>query len=78
MKCIARGFWQQGIWVDLLRGREVENPVKHLRGRARQYAGRYRLSFLNMLVRAEEEGFRIKRVPGPRGGEWSAKYSLQF
>ena len=52
----------------------ITSPVRNLRGRARLYSSRYLTRFNNMLARARKQGWLIQRVPGPRGGEWSATY----
>jgi hypothetical protein len=75
---IARGSWQQEIWDNLLKGYSVTSPVSGLRGKAKTYSGKYQESFRNLLVRAQEAGYKIIRTPGKLGGEWSATYKLDI
>lgn len=69
-------YWIGSIWSDLLLGHVVASPMALLRGRAKSYGGKYANAFRRMLKRAESAGYQIKRTPGPRGGEWAAKYEL--
>ena len=45
-----------------------------IRGRALRYVDVYERGFNRMLERAKREGYEVVRVPGPRGGEWGARY----
>lgn len=76
MKKIARGSWQESILKELRRDGEITSPVKYLKGYAKQYQSKYEQSFYNLLKRARVAGMLIERIPGPRGGEWSARYIL--
>jgi len=73
---IAKGSWQKQIWNDLLAGYAITNPVSDLVGTAKSYAGKYHASFSNLLHRARTAGYIIQRIPGSRGGEWSATYQI--
>jgi hypothetical protein len=73
---IARGSWQESILKELRRNKEITSPVKYLKGYAKQYQSKYEQSFYNLLQRAKKAGMWIERIPGPRGGEWSARYIL--
>jgi hypothetical protein len=73
---IARGSWQESILKELRRNKEITSPMKHLRGYAQRYQTKYEQSFYNLLQRAKAAGMWIERIPGPRGGEWSARYIL--
>lgn len=74
-KC-ARGDWQRGIVGEMLHQNRVTNPVSELRGRAKNYAGKYSESFHSLLARLKSAGIVVTRTPGPKGGEWSATYSI--
>lgn len=72
----ARGSWQLGIARDLAQYRQVCNPTKNLRGRAKNYRSRYMASFRSLLSRLENAGYKIEVQYGPRGGLYSAIYRL--
>lgn len=73
----AKGSWQKEIVRELITNGEIHSPVAHLKGRASQYQSKYQSSFRNLLQRIQQiEGVQIQRIPGVRGGEWSAKYIL--
>lgn len=73
---VAKGHWQQSIWHDLKAGKVVDSPFRFIQGRASRYLSRYQDSFRNMLERATAKGYVITRIPGVRGGEYSAKYMI--
>lgn len=74
-KC-ARGSWQRGIIDDMLVG-GCTNPVAQLRGKAKDYSGRYQESFDNLLDRLQSAGITVHKQLGPRGGEFSAVFTIQ-
>jgi len=59
---------EQCYWAERLVEGECVNPQRALRGRAKQYAGRYEAAFQNMLKRFERAGIPVRRRPGPKGG----------
>jgi hypothetical protein len=73
---IAKGSWQKDIWHDLKAGKVVDSPFKYIQGNASKYLSRYKESFANMLNRAHAKGYIVARIPGTRGGEYSAKYMI--
>jgi hypothetical protein len=78
MMACAKGCWQREIVADLIRYGRVTNPIKELRGAAKEYKYRYEESFSNLLDRLETEaGVKVRIVQyGPRGGRWGAKYGI--
>lgn len=70
----ARGTWQRGIYAELVAGSTLSSPSALVTGKARTYVKRYMASFHRLLARMEAEGWVIERTPGPRGGEWGARY----
>ena len=72
----ARGKWQEDLFDALMAGKKVTNPPRTLKGKAAQYAPNYWRSWRNMLRRMCECGFIIGKEPGPRGGDFRAKYYL--
>ena len=74
---LAKGHWQENILFDLLTQKTIVSPIgKQLKGRARNYIGRYEESFYNLLSRLNSAGITVQRTPGPRGGEYSATYKI--
>jgi len=66
---------EQMVWEkQLLSDGGCINPVKFLKGKAKKYSGRYETSFRNLLDRMKGSGYIVTRIPGPRGGEYSATY----
>jgi hypothetical protein len=78
MFACAKGSWQREIVADLIRYGVITNPIKGLRGTAKEYKQRYEESFRNLISRLESEaGVKVRVVQyGPRGGMWSAKYGI--
>lgn len=74
---IARSHNQREILESLFRGEAVNRPGRHLRGRARMFLNRYERAFDNFLARLESAGFHVVEHLGPRGGKWSATYTLE-
>lgn len=72
----ARGDWQREQVRAMRAVAGAPSPARELRGRARGYAARYMASFANLCARLEAQGVPIERVPGPRGGEWTARYYI--
>jgi len=72
----AKGSWQEGIVRDLLRRKEIGNPLAALRGRAKNYYLRYEESFNNLKDRIENTGAKLEYIPGIRGGVPTSKYRL--
>ncbi len=72
----CQGHWQREYVEELLRGWPTRNPVMELRGRAREYSGRYKDSLFNLDERLSAAGFYYTYYPGPRGGEYMAHYLL--
>lgn len=71
---IARGRAQEYYWGLATSEAGCPSMDKIVIGRAKRYMDLYKRGFSRMLVRAGSEGWKIERVPGPRGGEWGAKY----
>jgi len=71
----ARGRWQVEQ-VRLMLDGGCPSYARQLRGRAKRYEGRYRESFTHLLARLRDAGVEVKRIPGPRGGEWGATYQI--
>jgi hypothetical protein len=69
-------WWQRDIARRLLARQVVPNPIAQLRGRASSYAGHYTSSFSSLLAKLARAGYTVQRIPGPRGGEWSAIYQI--
>jgi hypothetical protein len=68
------GRWQRSYANDLLRGYDM--PVSAnacLRGKAKQYVGKYQQSINTVLADLEAEGYELIRTPGPRGGKGMVK-----
>jgi len=78
MFACARGHWQKEIVADLIRYGTIDNPIKELRGAAKEYKYRYEESFSNLISRLEADaGVKVRIVQyGPRGGRWGAKYGI--
>jgi len=74
---IARSSEQRSGLESLLVGGSYANPKASLRGRAKQYAGRYGAAWSNFADRARAEGLDLVLVPGPHGGQSSAHYCLR-
>lgn len=72
----AKGSWQEGIVRDLLRHKEIGNPLAALRGRAKNYYLRYEESFNNLKERIENTGAKLEYIPGIRGGVPTSRYRL--
>jgi len=62
-KC-ARGSWQHDAVYYMLH--DGFRPL--LRGRARQYAGKYRYSLDQLLLRLILADIAVELTPGPKGG----------
>lgn len=73
----AKGYWQKEIVRELITHGEINSPLAKIQGRASQYRSKYQTSFRNLLQRLQTQGVQIQRIPGVRGGEWSAKYILK-
>lgn len=73
---IARGCYQSEIFRELVNGHTIYPPERTLRGRAAGYLSKYRASFCAVLERMAEAGYKVERIPGPKGGEWGATYRL--
>jgi len=73
---LAKGSWQRSILRDLLSNSTITNPLKSLKGNAKSYSGRYRVSFFALLLRIEKAGYTITIESGPLGGQWGSTYSL--
>jgi hypothetical protein len=67
----AKGCYQR----NLLRGIETVGGST-LRGRARNYSGRYKTSAYNLIYRLRQTGVRFTIVTGPMGGMWAATIHL--
>ena len=78
MLACAKGHWQREIVADLIRYGVIDNPIKELRGSAKEYKQRYEESFSNLMSRLEADaGVKVRIVQyGPRGGRWGAKYGI--
>ena len=78
MLACAKGHWQREIVADLIRYGVIDNPIKELRGSAKEYKYRYEESFSNLISRLEAEAdVKVRIVQyGPRGGRWGAKYGI--
>jgi hypothetical protein len=72
---VKMGHWQEGLRAKLENGQIVRNPIAVLKGKAKKFASHYNASFQSLLSTMKKDGWKIKRVPGSRGGEWSATYS---
>ena len=72
----AKGSWQREIVRDLLRHKEIGNPLAALRGKAKNYYLRYEESFNNLKERIEAAGAKLEYIPGVRGGVPTSKYRL--
>lgn len=76
----ARGAWQREIANDLAWRRTIDNPLRDLRGRAKDYYSSYARSFYSLRARIEKAleatRFELCREPGLHGGEWSASYYI--
>ena len=72
----AKGSWQREIVSDLLRRKEIRNPLAVLRGKAKNYYLRYEESFINLKNRIENTGAKLEYIPGIRGGVPTSKYRL--
>ncbi|RJQ53385.1 MAG: hypothetical protein C4521_07580 [Actinobacteria bacterium] len=70
---LARGPWQREILRDMLHD-SAAHPTRALRGRARSYRAQYERSFRNLVARLAGAGITVLRAPGPRGGDWNARY----
>jgi hypothetical protein len=73
---LARGCEQRSFLRSALQPEGAFPVTRTLRGRAKMYAGRYAASQANLLTRVEAAGYLVIRTPGPRGGEWSARYRV--
>jgi len=73
---LAKGKWQYQILKDLLSNSTITNPLKSLKGKARNYSSRYQTSFFALLFRIEKAGYSITIKSGPMGGQWGSTYSL--
>lgn len=78
MMACARGSWQAEIVSDLVRYGKVTNPCKWLQGTAKNYSGRYEMSWRNLRSRLREAGIEVYvKELGPRGGMWSAVWAVR-
>jgi len=73
---LAKGSWQRSILRDLLSNSTITNPLKSLKGSARNYSSRYQVSFFALLRRIENAGYTITIKSGPLGGQLGSTYSL--
>ena len=73
---LAKGKWQYQILKDLLSNSTITNPLKSLKGKARNYSSRYQASFFALLLRIEKAGYSITIKSGPMGGQWGSTYTL--
>lgn len=73
---IARGDWQRSILAALLDGRAIKNPVASLRGKAKNYSGKYEESFRSLLARMRAAGYNVECTLGPHGGLSGATYRI--
>jgi tRNA G26 N,N-dimethylase Trm1 len=62
-----RGTWQREIAQLLVTGRHVPATL-YLRGRAKNYRGRYQASFSRVINALRQAGYTITLTPGPKGG----------
>ncbi len=72
----AKGSWQREIVSDLLRHKEIGNPLAALKGKAKNYYLRYEESFYNLKDRIENTGAKLEYIPGVRGGVPTSRYRL--
>lgn len=70
------GSWQQEIFNSLTKYGEISSPISNLRGKAKNYYGNYSRSFNSLLEKMKNAGYIVARIPGIRGGEYTAKYIL--
>jgi len=75
---LAKGSWQYQILKDLLSNSTITNPLKSLKGNAKSYSSRYRVSFFALLFRIEKAGYTITIQSGPLGGQWGSTYTLSI
>ena len=73
---IARGHWQR-LKLDAMLNGGTYSPAYNLKGNAKQFTRRYEVSFNRLCNRLRDAGYLVVRVPGPRGGEYSARYYAQ-
>jgi len=73
---LAKGSWQRSILKDLISNSTITNPLKSLKGKARNYSSRYQASFFALLLRIEKAGYSITIQSGPLGGQWGSTYTL--
>lgn len=66
---MCRGSEQCYYARRLLRDEECVNPIRALRGRAKNYAGSYYRSWINMLDRIQRAGVVVKKTGGGRSWE---------
>jgi hypothetical protein len=69
-------YYQREAVRNLLTG-GCFDPRYTLRGKAKNYAGRYVWSFESVRAKMRELGYKIGCELGPRGGQWSAVYWLE-
>ena len=75
---LAKGSWQRQILKDLLSYSTITNPLKSLKGKARNYSSKYQTSFFALLFRIEKAGYSITIKSGPLGGQWGSTYTLSI
>lgn len=76
-KC-ARGSEQRSFVRSAAYGHPTHSLAYGLKGKAKQYSGRYQASFDNLCDRLRSAGVEVIRELGPRGGKGSATYTLRL
>lgn len=74
---LARGSFQQEYARSLENGAACyADASRILRGRAKNYSGKYQASLDAFIARAEAEGYAFERQLGPKGGRWGSTIKL--
>jgi len=72
---LAKGRAQKKLVYDLINYGETARLGKYMKKQG--YYTQYCESFSNLFFRLREAGVNIKKIPGKRGGEWTARYFIE-
>jgi hypothetical protein len=74
----SKGTWQLSVTKNLINDLQVPNPIKNLKGNAKNYNDLYRKSLLNLFTRITSKGFKINKTMGKLGGDYGSVYTLEL